>query len=444
MSRYRFFTFLILLLLILLVEGKSQSCHARFGFSVNNNAPLQVSFQDSSTGNPTVFEWHFGDGQGSSLRNPVHTYANTGAYFILLVIRNQNTFCNDSLMKRICLGCVFPGDANSDGIVNNEDVLYVGISYGAIGPLRPDTSTAAIFSPSFPWLQSNGPATLASGINIQHSDCDGNGIINRNDISVIARNYNKHAGKNGISECVDVNDIPLFFTVPDSIPVGSAVSVDVNLGNNQIVAQDVYGISFSVNYDSELIQPGTLSFSYSNSQFGNTADLVFLDKDIPDESKVETAVSRIDQTEQTVAGKIGTLNFVMEENLAQKTYLTAILNLSFADITLIRKDETTLPVCAYIDSSVVYEKLLSSGSVALLKKQISIYPNPANDFLKIEFPANGDYHIAAMNIIGKEIFTTDCSGKYFSLNTSSFPNGVYFLSLSNSKSSQTLRFEISR
>ncbi len=444
MNRSVLFSTLLAALLLCINECKSQSCIARFGYSLNNNNPLQVTFHDSSTGNPFFFQWHFGDGQTSTQQNPVHTYPASGEYFVLLVIRNQNTFCNDSLLKRICLGCVFPGDANSDGVVNNNDVLYVGISYGAIGPLRPDTSTTANFSPSFPWLQSNGLATLPSGINIQHSDCDGNGIIDRHDVSVISRNYNRRPGKSGIAECLDVNDIPLYFTVPDSIPVGSAVSVDVNLGNNQIPAQDVYGISFSVNYDSELIQPGTLSLSYNNSQFGNTNDLVFIDKDISDQSKVETAVSRIDQTEQTIAGKIGTLNFVMEENLAQKTYLTAILNLSFADITLIKKDETTLPVCAYIDSSVVYEKLLSSGDGALLEKQISIYPNPANDFLKIDFPTTRDYEIAVMNVVGKEIFSEKNIATNYTLNTSLLPKGVYFLAIRSNESLRTFKFEISR
>jgi len=199
-----------------------------------------------------------------------------------------------------------------------------------------------------------------------------------------------------------------------------------------------------VNYDSELIQPGTLSFSYNNSQFGNTNDLVFLDKDISDESKVETAVSRIDQNEQTIAGKIGTLNFVMEENLAQKTYLTAILNLSFADITLIRSDESTLNVCAFIDSSVVYEKLLSSDDGAQHEKQIFIYPNPANDFLRIDFPASEVYEIAVMNVLGKELHTEDYSGNNFMLNTSLLPNGVYFLAIRSNALLRTFKFEISR
>lgn len=442
-NRSVIFSTLLAALLLCINEGKSQSCHARFGFTLNNNS-LQVSFHDSSTGNPIFYQWHFGDGQTSTQPNPIHAYPTAGEYFVLLVIRNQNTFCNDSLLKRICLGCVFPGDANSDGIVNITDVLYVGISYGAIGPLRNDTSTAANFSPSVPWLQSNGVANLPSGINIQHSDCDGNGIIDRQDVLVIGRNYNRRSNKSGIAECVDVNDIPLYFTVPDSIPVGTAVSVEVNLGNSQIPAQDVYGIAFSVNYDSELIEPGTLSLDYDNSLFGTQNEIIFLEKDIEDESKVETAVSRIDQTEQTIAGKIGTLNFVMEENLAQKTYLTAILNLSFADITLIKSDESTLPVCAYIDSSVVYEKLLSSGNGAEYEKQIFIYPNPANDFLRIDFPTSEAYEISVLNVFGKELVYENNAGETFTLNTSLLSKGVYFLAIRNNGFLKTFKFEISR
>jgi PKD repeat protein len=61
------------------------------GFSADvttGAAPLEVAFTDQSAGDPTAWEWDFGDGSGSDLQNPVHTFADPGAYTVTLVIRD--------------------------------------------------------------------------------------------------------------------------------------------------------------------------------------------------------------------------------------------------------------------------------------------------------------------------------------------------------------------
>ena len=50
----------------------------------SGTVPLTVQFKDESGGNPTGWEWKFGDGQNSTERNPVHTYAKTGNYSVSL------------------------------------------------------------------------------------------------------------------------------------------------------------------------------------------------------------------------------------------------------------------------------------------------------------------------------------------------------------------------
>jgi len=56
---------------------------ASFAF-VNNNNDLDVTFQDTSTGNPTKFRWNFGDGQSSTLQHPTHRYRVEGDYVVTL------------------------------------------------------------------------------------------------------------------------------------------------------------------------------------------------------------------------------------------------------------------------------------------------------------------------------------------------------------------------
>ncbi len=51
------------------------------------NAP--VTFTDTSTGNPTSWQWSFGDGGTSTQRNPTHTYAGSGTYTVRLTAVNS-------------------------------------------------------------------------------------------------------------------------------------------------------------------------------------------------------------------------------------------------------------------------------------------------------------------------------------------------------------------
>jgi len=51
----------------------------------SGTAPLTVQFTDTSTGNPTMWAWDFGDGTTEGLlANPSHTYQNPGTYTVKL------------------------------------------------------------------------------------------------------------------------------------------------------------------------------------------------------------------------------------------------------------------------------------------------------------------------------------------------------------------------
>jgi len=52
------------------------------------SAPFTVKFTDMSQNSPTAWEWDFGDGEISQLRNPVHTYSLSGTYDVKLNATN--------------------------------------------------------------------------------------------------------------------------------------------------------------------------------------------------------------------------------------------------------------------------------------------------------------------------------------------------------------------
>jgi len=66
---------------------------ANFTYTPNEgNAPLAVTFNDTSTGNVTAWSWDFGDGNTSTEKNPIHTYVSAGNYTISLNASNAYGF----------------------------------------------------------------------------------------------------------------------------------------------------------------------------------------------------------------------------------------------------------------------------------------------------------------------------------------------------------------
>lgn len=64
------------------------------------SAPFSTSFQNLSTGTGSLsYDWDFGDGGTSNLKNPSHTFAAIGSYDITLVVTDANG-CTNSIVKK--------------------------------------------------------------------------------------------------------------------------------------------------------------------------------------------------------------------------------------------------------------------------------------------------------------------------------------------------------
>ena len=65
--------------------------------TISCRAPHTVNFTDASA-NAVSWNWNFGDGNTSTLQNPVHTYTALGNYTVRLVVTN-NLGCTDTLTR---------------------------------------------------------------------------------------------------------------------------------------------------------------------------------------------------------------------------------------------------------------------------------------------------------------------------------------------------------
>jgi PKD repeat protein len=78
------------------IESKIDYVNVTYPYSIVNFTsnvtfgykPFTVQFNDTSSNNPTVFNWSFGDGTLSSDRNSTHTYTSVGHFTVTLVVTN--------------------------------------------------------------------------------------------------------------------------------------------------------------------------------------------------------------------------------------------------------------------------------------------------------------------------------------------------------------------
>lgn len=76
---------------------------AAFNFTPANPRPGdEVFFSDGSTGEPTSWQWSFGDGGTSAEQNPSHTYTTAGIKTVTLVVANASG--DDTVVKMVSVG----------------------------------------------------------------------------------------------------------------------------------------------------------------------------------------------------------------------------------------------------------------------------------------------------------------------------------------------------
>jgi gliding motility-associated-like protein len=116
-----------------IVIGNKPVINFDYTSGVTDCAGQALTFNNLST--PAIgpsYSWSFGDGTGSAVKNPVHTYSLSGSYSIKLVVANPGG-CADSLTKPYLLTLPLPAVALfSDTTLANAVVLFNNLSTNAV------------------------------------------------------------------------------------------------------------------------------------------------------------------------------------------------------------------------------------------------------------------------------------------------------------------------
>ena len=131
-------------------------------------APLVVNFYDTSTGNPSAWQWDFGDGVTSTDQHPTHSYVTPGGYDVTLTVRNATGSATLTRKTYIIVNAppVIEPSLPPDLPSLFEDAAQAEPSGAAAGQGSAQSATvqAAAGDPNSPVLQSpaNGATAVAN------------------------------------------------------------------------------------------------------------------------------------------------------------------------------------------------------------------------------------------------------------------------------------------
>ncbi|PCH65338.1 MAG: hypothetical protein COC01_09840 [Bacteroidetes bacterium] len=325
---------------------------------------------------------------------------------------------------------VWPGDVNYNGIANVWDILSIGVAYNTTGPPRDSIDTkwkghdAQNWSPAF-----------NNGTNYKHADCDGNGTIEVADALAISANYGKTHAKSSIQTNYKPGNPDLYFEILDNdIAPGTLVEISIQLGRDTVLANSVCGIAFSVLYNAELIDSGTVKMDFDTSWIGDIADtsLLTIEQDLFLQERIDIGLIRTNQKDTSGFGEIAKLRYVVTDNISGKTLIRDTIQLSFSNVVVISCNEDTVPVNTLINEIIIVDTTLAISEDPKWDTGINIYPNPVNHLLKIEHTGVQINFISLYDPFGKLLYMGSLINNTLDLST--YPSGLYYLLVHTSNS----------
>ncbi|MDG1297750.1 MAG: T9SS type A sorting domain-containing protein [Saprospiraceae bacterium] len=316
---------------------------------------------------------------------------------------------------------VWPGDANSDNIANNIDLLYIGLADGFQGLERPNfgINWEAYDSDDWPF---NFPESL---INFKHADSNGDAVVDSEDIGAIIENYGlTHGVYEPDSVQGGIGDPPLFIDLPSFVEPGETVEADIDLGVISNPVQDLYGIAFTLVFPENVFLNNNIEFDFTDSWIGAIdQDLYSLQQPIEGVFEIDIALVRNDQENADANyGRIGNFIGVIDDVLGVEQ-----VNVKIKDVHAISNNEILIPLNLPVDTM-----LISSTDQLLEDVRINVYPIPTDKFLYLDTDiAEEVISMEILNFSGVQVKHYD---KFESrLDLKSLLNGIYLLRVKTSK-----------
>lgn len=382
------------------------------------------------------YSWSPIDGLScSDCPNPIARPTATTNYTVTITSPGFSDFTHN-LTVLIDENCIWPGDIDSSGKVSHFDLLPLGLCYGAQGPAR--------YQPSLDWMGQTALdwTTLVPGANIdqKHVDADGDGLLDRIDKLAIEQNWEQELIFS--TEQSPYPDIPMFDTLPfyvdiDTVMEGQTLVLPVILGIDDLPGQDIYGLAFSIEYDSSLIVPGSVSMTFEESWLGTIdLDMIEVQKEFAAPGRLDVAIVRTDGNNVSGIGAIGHYIITVEDDIlfrnatsSDQSFTIEAKEISFTitNVRIINKDGFQINPYLPTQTGVITGTATGIRPVSGFDDQINIFPNPAQNQIVLNAKSIKLEKFQLLDATGRLIREEKIEGQSSIVDVSELPNGTYWV-----------------
>ena len=338
--------------------------------------------------------------------------------------------------------CVWPGDTDTNGIVNNFDLLNIGLAYGTNGLVRPNASINWTPQEADSWTES----TPVSMTNYKHIDTNGEGLIDDNDTLAISQNWG--STHNFIDIGSNLIDLPSdgitvtapFYVQPDTFIVNTTVGLPVILGDVDNTIEELYGIAFSVTYDPEVVVAGSAKMNFDNSWIGElNNDMITIQRSFHAAGRLDVAIVRTDGMNVVDGlGQIATFFITIEDDLVEPPGFTASLEgmetvFGIENVRIITNIEEEVLVSPTATTSTI--EGVSTGVNDFKENfDLQLFPNPVSDQLTINSADAWIEQVTVFDVASREVVTYDyAQAREAILKTNQFGAGTYVVKIQTDK-----------
>lgn len=319
---------------------------------------------------------------------------------------------------------VWPGDTDTDEQVNHFDLLNIGLAYGTAGPPRPIASIDWVQQPALNWPLYT-PLSLA---NYKHIDTDGNGLVDAADTLAIVQNWGQATeGEGRPAEAMvasrRINTV--LYIRPDTVSLGAPAVFDVILGEDSSPAEDVYGLAFTIVYDTAAVEPGSVFMDFSNSWLGQLPQsLLALSRDRYSEGRIDVAITRIDGQNISGQGPVAQLHITIQDVIfMQELEAVYEMILEIENVRLINSAEEWAEIIT-LPSTISIGEVVNSSEDSQEGAGLKVFPVPAGGRLFIQ---SSQYPVQRVEVVGMDGRTFIARQNTSELSVAELPAGPYLL-----------------
>ena len=343
-----------------------------------------------------------------------------------------------------CLAdCVWPGDANKDGIVNVRDLLPIGLSMGIQGLDRDNPTTDWIPQFSDNWDDPFDP----SPFDLKHIDTDGNGMINAEDTLAISESYlNMHQVTSQLEHRLN-QDLDLRFVVRDTSTYGpdTILILDIYYGLSSKPAYDAHGFSFEIDFaDVVAIEPEhrIRTEYYEDSWLSLQKPHLSLFKRLGD-YLVHGAYTKTDGETSVGYGPVGFVIVDDVEGIRPDRLRAAYTNggrITVRNITVM----TTSGETFLLPDQVIQLNASDAPMASTLEhSDLHVFPNPAAEQATIYLDGQLIRNVQVLDLNGRMVHQSgQVQSPRYDIPVGHYQNGLYLLRVTTNDGTRTTKLEI--